>query len=312
VVTGYRFIPLSRWPRLLLSVFQLHNETFNIHTHFLPLLIWGAAFYGLELPFPSSLSSFLPSPLASASSWSRYTPFAPPRAGPLPADEALFTLFALACLACSSLWHTMAGCAHKRGMETCARIDYVGIGWLIAMSIATVVHHGYTCAERVVVEAADHSGLLEQTHVAGERVVGALMHPVETLMHPVEALRGVGAGSAEAVEAGGKMWDALLSPLLAPLHAAGAKLSTLAAWPAYHPVGAACLVLCAAAGVSGNVLPFCDWFNRVENRVRFECFSIPVHVSLYFYARFPSIFLFLFLKNEDFSSFSETALFLHS
>ncbi|KAJ7873821.1 hemolysin-III related-domain-containing protein [Mycena olivaceomarginata] len=198
VVTGYRFIPLSRWPRLLLSVFQLHNETFNIHTHFLPLLIWGAAFYGLELPFPSSLSSFLPSPLASASSWSRYTPFAPPRAGPLPADEALFTLFALACLACSSLWHTMAGCAHKRGMETCARIDYVGIGWLIAMSIATVVHHGY---------------------------------------------------------------------------------ATLAAWPAYHPVGAACLVLCAAAGVSGNVLPFCDWFNRVENRLWRLAFFVGISFS---------------------------------
>ncbi|KAJ7347063.1 hemolysin-III related-domain-containing protein [Mycena albidolilacea] len=205
VVTGYRFIPLSRWPRLLLSVFQLHNETLNIHTHFLPLLIWGAAFYGLELPFPSSLSSFLPSPLASASSsWSRYTPFAPPRAGPLPADEALFTLFALACLACSSLWHTMAGCAHKRGMETCARIDYVGIGWLIAMSIATVVHHGYACAER---------------------------------------------------------------------------LSTLAAWPAYHPVGAACLVLCAAAGVSGNVLPFCDWFNRVENRLWRLAFFVGISFS---------------------------------
>jgi hypothetical protein len=120
------------------------------------------------------------------------------------------------------------------------------------------------------------------------------MHPVETLMHPVEALRGVGAGSAEAVEAGGKMWAALLSPLLAPLHAAGAKLSTLAAWPAYHPVGAACLVLCAAAGVSGNVLPFCDWFNRVENRVRFECFlpctflSISMHVSLLSFYSFSS------------------------
>ena len=37
----------------------------------------------------------------------------------------------------------MAGCAHPKGMELCARIDYVGIGWLISASIGTVVYYGF-------------------------------------------------------------------------------------------------------------------------------------------------------------------------
>jgi hypothetical protein len=41
------------------------------------------------------------------------------------------------------------------------------------------------------------------------------------------------------------------------------SLHTAALGPAYHPVGAAYLPLCAAASVSENVLPFCDWFNQV-------------------------------------------------
>jgi hypothetical protein len=29
------------------------------------------------------------------------------------------------------VWHTMAGCAHHRGMTLCAKIDYVGIAWYV-------------------------------------------------------------------------------------------------------------------------------------------------------------------------------------
>jgi hypothetical protein len=68
------------------------------------------------------------------------------------------------------------------------------------------------------------------------------------------------------------------SSLTAFVSATGTVTSGLAAWPAYHPVGARCLLLCAAAGVSENVLPFCDWFNRVENRVRRLVYVICVHV----------------------------------
>ncbi|KAF7782204.1 hypothetical protein Agabi119p4_1580 [Agaricus bisporus var. burnettii] len=34
-------------------------------------------------------------------------------------------------------------------METCARIDYVGIGWLISASVATVANYGYQCHPQV-------------------------------------------------------------------------------------------------------------------------------------------------------------------
>lgn len=34
-------------------------------------------------------------------------------------------------------------------MELCARIDYVGIGWLISASVGTVVHYGYQCHPQI-------------------------------------------------------------------------------------------------------------------------------------------------------------------
>ncbi|KAF8199856.1 hypothetical protein K438DRAFT_1822649 [Mycena galopus ATCC 62051] len=297
VVTGYRFIPLSSWPRLVLSLFQLHNETLNIHTHFLPMVMWGLAFYGFETgPLPRWLHPLRPTDMNTTNA-----------RPPLPLDESLFTVFALLCLASSSLWHTMAGCAHKGAMETCARVDYVGIGWLIAVSIGTIVHHGYAC---VVPELA---------HVGGEKI--------STLLQPVLLHSGAGIGGVAGVEALGvfaRLKHALagtvpmasfLFPFTAPLYVVArlleqavlapltplassfvtplastfnspwtsltaslpslaalesltvALMSSAASWPAYHPVGAGCLLLCAAAGVSGNVLPFCDWFNRVENRL---------------------------------------------
>jgi adiponectin receptor len=45
--------------------------------------------------------------------------------------EVAFTAFAIVCLFTSVLWHTMSGCAHPVGMEFCARVDYVGIGWYV-------------------------------------------------------------------------------------------------------------------------------------------------------------------------------------
>jgi len=114
-----RFIPLERWPLILMSLFALHNETrallfnprsapgfnivghlVNIHTHLVPFVLWTLN----SIPYinPNALED---------------TP------------ETLFMIFALACLLCSTIWHTMAGCAHSGSMEFCARVDYVGIGW---------------------------------------------------------------------------------------------------------------------------------------------------------------------------------------
>ncbi|KAI0044231.1 HlyIII-domain-containing protein [Auriscalpium vulgare] len=117
VTHGYRFIPLNRWPLIIASVFALHNETLNIHTHLIPFILWT-----INL-LPTLRDSSIPSD----------TPV------------LAFTVFALLCLFTSVVWHTMAGCAHHRGMTLCAKIDYVGIGWLISASVGTIVHHGFQC-----------------------------------------------------------------------------------------------------------------------------------------------------------------------
>ncbi|KAJ3503231.1 hypothetical protein NLJ89_g8525 [Agrocybe chaxingu] len=116
VTYGYRFIPLERWPLIVMSLFALHNETLNIHTHLIPFLFWAVNLIPL---FNDTYAS--------------------------DAAELLFMSFALLCLLCSALWHTMSGCADHRSMELCARVDYVGIGWLISASVATIVHYGFQC-----------------------------------------------------------------------------------------------------------------------------------------------------------------------
>ena len=133
---GYRFIPLDEWPLIIFSLFALHNETrkcllclccdrrskeratpVNIHTHLIPGMIWLRD----HLPRSSTSPEDLPS--------------------------LLFTSSALLCLFASAVWHTMSGCAHRAGMMICARMDYVGIGWLISTSVGTVVHYGFYCHE---------------------------------------------------------------------------------------------------------------------------------------------------------------------
>lgn len=75
--------------------------------------------------------------------------------------ELFYTYFALLCLFTSTIWHTMSCLAHPEGMEMCARIDYIGIGWsvallsltptlthkmsrrLISASVGTVVYYGF-------------------------------------------------------------------------------------------------------------------------------------------------------------------------
>ncbi|ESK94812.1 izh family channel protein [Moniliophthora roreri MCA 2997] len=112
VTQGYRFIPIERWHLIVLSLFALHNETLNIHTHLVPFSVW--------------LFKSVPCGSADAD---------------LP--EILFMSFALLCLLSSAIWHTMSGCAHLSSMEFCARVDYVGIGWLISASVGTIVHYGF-------------------------------------------------------------------------------------------------------------------------------------------------------------------------
>jgi adiponectin receptor len=87
----------------------------NIHTHLIPFLTWA--------------SRLLPSFSTGVSTYD--------------VPERLFLVFACVCLFASTVWHTMSGCAHEQGMELSARVDYVGIGWLISASVGTVVYYGF-------------------------------------------------------------------------------------------------------------------------------------------------------------------------
>ncbi|KAG7095706.1 hypothetical protein E1B28_006420 [Marasmius oreades] len=127
VTQGYRFIPIERWPLIFMSLFALHNETLNIHTHLVPFFLWLLNM----MPIPNSFK--IPA-----------IPFVFDQAlAETDLPEILFMSFALLCLFSSAVWHTMSGCAHLVSMEFCARVDYVGIGWLISASVGTVVHFGF-------------------------------------------------------------------------------------------------------------------------------------------------------------------------
>ena len=89
----------------------------NIHTHLIPAMIW------IRNHFPRISTS------------------------PEDLPSLIFTSSALFCLSASVIWHTMSGCAHRAGMVMCARMDYVGIGWLISASVGTVAHYGLYCHE---------------------------------------------------------------------------------------------------------------------------------------------------------------------
>ena len=122
-----------------MSLFAWHNETrgflsaifaalltacsVNIHTHLIPFILW----------FINCIPLFNPSSFQDI-------------------PETAFIIFALVCLFSSVIWHTMAGCAHHDGMDLCARIDYVGIGWYAYPSSPGhephVVKQAYQCLRR--------------------------------------------------------------------------------------------------------------------------------------------------------------------
>ncbi|KAG8739007.1 hypothetical protein FRC10_006268 [Ceratobasidium sp. 414] len=146
---GYRFIPGAKWAALVRSAFELHNETANIQTHLFPLL---AVLLALPLPWSElaeawGFDALLPTlPTLSFPTLPLTIPTLPfELLPPSPADalpKFMFLLAAAACLACSTAWHTLAGCSDAWLLEAGARVDYVGIGWLISASVGGVVYHG--------------------------------------------------------------------------------------------------------------------------------------------------------------------------
>lgn len=140
--------------------------TANIHTHLLPFV---SIIIALVWPSMSITAQFLPSKLVEA--------FNLPPALQLPAllpssshvevdaiPKYLFFAAAATCLACSSLWHLTSGCSDLWVVENGARIDYVGIGWLISASVATCVYYGFDCHPNWMIA---YIGLTILTAIAG-------------------------------------------------------------------------------------------------------------------------------------------------
>lgn len=121
VVRGYRFSETKL--ECLKSVFGVSNETVNIWSHLIGLVIvLTIAFYF----YPSSMTF-------SASS---------------KADILIAILFfcaAVKCLACSTLWHTMNSISSQSLMERFACVDYTGISLLVATSIMTTEYTAFYC-----------------------------------------------------------------------------------------------------------------------------------------------------------------------
>ncbi|BGP56505.1 inc metabolism membrane protein [Rhodotorula sphaerocarpa] len=125
ILHGYRYIPIEQYPALLKSMFEWHNETINIQSHFIGFLsLAGLLIYYLVFS-PAS-----PHPLVD----------------PHPGDTAIAVLFvvsAMHCLLCSTAWHLFAGCATTGWFQSAACIDYVGISGLIAASVAGSTYYGF-------------------------------------------------------------------------------------------------------------------------------------------------------------------------
>ncbi|WWC85994.1 uncharacterized protein L201_000865 [Kwoniella dendrophila CBS 6074] len=123
--TGYRFIPLHLKTGpvpLIKSAFTMHNETINIHSHFIPTIL---------------ISLFIP-----------YILYYPPLPNAHLLDTltlALYLIAAISCLFSSASWHVLSGCASKRWFEWGACVD-----WLIAASFGTVVYNGFYCQPKLV------------------------------------------------------------------------------------------------------------------------------------------------------------------
>ena len=121
ITRGYRFS--ENKIDCIKSVFNFSNETVNIWSHAIGLIIVLAlAFY------------FYPSSVNFSHSSKTDVFFA-----------AAFFFAACKCLVCSCMWHTMSSIAEQTLMERFACVDYTGISLLIAASIMTTEYTAFYC-----------------------------------------------------------------------------------------------------------------------------------------------------------------------
>ncbi|KAI0022277.1 HlyIII-domain-containing protein [Xylariomycetidae sp. FL0641] len=121
ILKGYRFSETKLG--CVRSMFGVSNETVNIWTHAIGLLlVLSIAFYY----YPTS---------ANFSQYTKMDVFI----------AAVFFFAACKCLVCSTVWHTMNCVADQTLMERFACIDYTGISLLIAASIMTTEYTAFYC-----------------------------------------------------------------------------------------------------------------------------------------------------------------------
>jgi len=121
ITRGYRFTE-SKF-ECVTSMFQPSNETVNIWSHALGLIIVLAIafyFYPLTNTFGSSTNMDI-------------------------LIAGCFFAAACKCLICSTMWHTMNGIADKCLMERFACVDYTGISFLVSASILTTEWTAFYC-----------------------------------------------------------------------------------------------------------------------------------------------------------------------
>lgn len=121
ILNGYRFSETKLG--CVRSVFNISNETVNIWTHAIGLLlVLSLAFYFYPTSANFSLSTKTDIFIA-----------------------AIFLFAACKCLACSTIWHTMNCVADQTLLERFACVDYTGIALLIAASIMTTEYTAFYC-----------------------------------------------------------------------------------------------------------------------------------------------------------------------
>ncbi|KXL50576.1 hypothetical protein M433DRAFT_158083 [Acidomyces richmondensis BFW] len=121
ITSGYRFSETKL--DCVRSCFGMHNEAFNIWSHFLGLIIvLSIAFYF----YPAT-------PAYSSASYSDIF------------IAGCFFFAACKCLVCSTIWHAMSSISNQTLMERFACVDYTGISLLVAASIMTTEYTAFYC-----------------------------------------------------------------------------------------------------------------------------------------------------------------------
>jgi adiponectin receptor len=121
IIRGYRFHDSKR--ACLYSIVTPSNETFNIWSHLIGLIIvLSIAFYFYPTSDHFSLATKTDVVIAG-----------------------IFFFAACKCLVCSCMWHTFNSIAEKDLMECFACVDYTGISLLIAASIMTTEYTAFYC-----------------------------------------------------------------------------------------------------------------------------------------------------------------------